>query len=275
MPVTPSRPKSKKLAGYRAAWAAAPTSGSAPTSLREVLSEVEARELTDTIRDSANLLWDMIVTAYQGRVWDALGYDTWDRYCNSEFRECRLRLPQEERAEVITSLRGSGLSLRAIASATGHSVNTVRHDLNEVYQTDTPDEPIEAEIVDEPTPDRTSLPDNVIGLDGKRYPPAAPSQPAQPRRAPVTDWASRLARELGRVNKGLGRLVTDDRFERNRDAIEAQIRFEAMQFHQLIGDAGIALVPTDAGRSHMVTPAVVHDPAPSGRFATWRDCVTH
>jgi len=37
-----------------------------------------------------------------------------------------LRLPREERSEVVASLRESGLSLRAIAAATGDSEPTVR-----------------------------------------------------------------------------------------------------------------------------------------------------
>lgn len=43
-----------------------------------------------------------------------------------------------QRREVVASLRDQGLSLRAIASATGNSVNTVRAALDQVYQSDTP-----------------------------------------------------------------------------------------------------------------------------------------
>jgi transposase-like protein len=109
-----------------------------------------------------------------------------------------LRLPREERAEVVASLRESGLSIRAIESATGHSKDTIRKDL---YQIGTPadpepldvdaDELAEELIAAEPpgaptesTPGQTSRvaealrrahateqPGPVIGLDGKRYQP--------------------------------------------------------------------------------------------------------
>ncbi|WP_137725725.1 hypothetical protein [Prescottella subtropica] len=55
---------------------------------------------------------------------------------------------------MVASLRDSGLSIRAIASATGNSINTVQGDLREVSQTDTPAEPRP-----------------VTGTDGKTYTP--------------------------------------------------------------------------------------------------------
>ncbi len=46
----------------------------------------------------------------------------------------RIRLPREERAEVVSSLRESGLSLRAIAAATGLNHQTVANDLSKNRQ---------------------------------------------------------------------------------------------------------------------------------------------
>lgn len=43
--------------------------------------------------------------------------------------QARLRLPREERQEVVASLRENGLSVRAIAAATQTSVGTVASDL--------------------------------------------------------------------------------------------------------------------------------------------------
>lgn len=45
-----------------------------------------------------------------------------------------MRLPREERAEVVASLRESGLSLRAIAAATGLNHQTVSNDLSKNRQ---------------------------------------------------------------------------------------------------------------------------------------------
>ncbi|WP_156664677.1 hypothetical protein [Mycobacterium sp. 852002-51057_SCH5723018] len=55
---------------------------------------------------------ELITQAYMHRAWDALGYSSWDDYCIREFGTTRLRLPREERAEVVTSLRESGLRLK-------------------------------------------------------------------------------------------------------------------------------------------------------------------
>jgi len=67
------------------------------------------------------------------------------------FGTSRLRLPREERAEVVASLRESGLSIRAIAAATGLNKETVNNVTRELSGNRTP-EPI-------------------TGTDGKTYAP--------------------------------------------------------------------------------------------------------
>lgn len=94
------------------------------------LSSVDARILTDRIKVGVEAVWDLITQAYTERAWDVLGYSSWDDYCTREFGTSRLRLPREERSEVVASLRESGLSIRAIASATGHGVATIKRDLD-------------------------------------------------------------------------------------------------------------------------------------------------
>lgn len=80
-----------------------------------VLAELNApaaRDLTDQIKVALGATWELVKQAYEGRAWVALGYDSWDDYCTREFGTSRLRLPREERAEVVASLRESGLSKR-------------------------------------------------------------------------------------------------------------------------------------------------------------------
>ncbi|MGB8503256.1 MAG: hypothetical protein WCE29_13610, partial [Mycobacterium sp.] len=72
-----------------------------------------------------------------------LGYANWDAYCEAEFGSLRVRLPREERRDVVCSLREAGLSIRAIASATGIDKNTVQTDLAHVYEIHTPVKPVE------------------------------------------------------------------------------------------------------------------------------------
>src|SRR5271165_4834479 len=93
------------------------------------LTRDQALAITTKIQFASAVLWDLLVTAYHGRAWSALGYPSWDAYCSSEFKNTRIRLPREERAEVVCSLRESGLSIRAIASGVGIDTKTVQTDL--------------------------------------------------------------------------------------------------------------------------------------------------
>ncbi len=88
-----------------------------------------ARDITDKIKAGVEAVWELITHAYTSRAWVALGYSSWDDYCTTEFGTSRIRLPREERAEKVLSLRESGLSLRAIESATGISRPTIIKDL--------------------------------------------------------------------------------------------------------------------------------------------------
>lgn len=91
-----------------------------------------ARALTDRIKVGVEAIWDLITQAYTQRAWTALGYSSWDDYCTREFGGTRLRLPREERTEVVASLRESGLSIRAIAAATGDSRGTIANEVSKI-----------------------------------------------------------------------------------------------------------------------------------------------
>lgn len=104
----------------------------APPSPGDLVLRVDAsraRELTDRIKVAVDGTWLLIQEAYLSRAWASLGYTTWDDYCTREFGTSRLRLPREDRQEVVASMRESGMSVRAIASATGDPRETVRRDL--------------------------------------------------------------------------------------------------------------------------------------------------
>lgn len=156
------------------------------------LAPDQARRLTDRIKVAIEGTWQLIQEAYLTRAWAALGYATWDEYCTREFGTSRLRLPREERQEVVGSLRDAGLSTRAIAAATGISKNTVTEDLREVSQIGTvaqvtgmngktyaatqPPRPMPSSIrqpdaIPAPAPDADLL-------SGRPWTPAPPSAPA-------------------------------------------------------------------------------------------------
>lgn len=129
----------------------------------EVSVTVEARDRAERIRTALGVSWQLIKEAYLARDWISLGYDSWDHYCSSEFGESRIKLPREERQEVVSSMREIGMSTRAIAAATGTSAMQISRDLRGVTKV-TPES--------EPSP--------VVGTDGKTYTP-------RPRLAPVPD----------------------------------------------------------------------------------------
>ena len=120
-----------------------------------VISAQDARNLTDKIKAGTAALWELIKEAYVSRAWASLGYASWDDYCTQEFGTSRIRLPREERREVVSSMREIGMSTRAIASATGMSKDTAARALSGVAN-ETPGSSLSASC--EP-----------VGVDGKTY----------------------------------------------------------------------------------------------------------
>lgn len=96
-----------------------------------LLSEEDARALTDTIRLALSVAWDGLGRAYAGQAWRALGYSSWEDYCRVEFAGGeRLRLAPVTRREVFGKLhREFGMTPRAIEAASGYNKSTVHSDL--------------------------------------------------------------------------------------------------------------------------------------------------
>lgn len=205
-----------------------------------VLTAVEARRITEQIKVGVEALWELVSRAYMERAWTALGYSSWDDYCTREFGASRLRLPREEREEVVCSLRESGLSIRAIASATGAAYDTVRKDVNQFRSP----EPSGDVIVEEPThnPYRPAGPATVTGIDGKNYSPSKP--PTAPRRTAITDNARILGLDLQRITERIEKFANDDRFSKNRNEIEPHIRYQLQTAIAALTDLHKKFTPT-------------------------------
>jgi protein gp37/transposase-like protein len=126
-----------------------------------------ARRLTDRIKVAVEGTWQLIQEAYLTRAWSVLGYASWDEYCTREFGTSQLRLPREERQEVVASLREAGLTVRAIAAATGKSVGQTHADVRQGVQS----------RQENRTPGKHGVSggNGRLGLDGKIYPQRAPS----------------------------------------------------------------------------------------------------
>jgi len=194
----------------------------------EALSPEQARRLTDRIKASVEAIWELVIEAYQLRAWDALGYASWDDYCTREFGACRLRLPREERQEVVSSLREAGLNTRAIAAATGIGHKTVHRDLDPGVSNDTPADAEPVDVVDaelpEDDPVATASPDPpapapaVTGTDGKTY-PKAPARPPTKKRAPLLKEVDAAGWQLRRAVERIERLRGDHRFDEQLDEV--------------------------------------------------------
>lgn len=121
------------------------------------LTRESARQLTARIRDALALADDLLVRAYEGRAWEALGHTSWEAYCTAELPQLRmLRLSKVAQTEHFTALARQGLSTHATAAAYGVSQGTVRNRLKGVE----------------------GLPDTVMSRDGR-------VRPSKVERAPV------------------------------------------------------------------------------------------
>ncbi len=153
-----------------------------------------------------------------------------------------MRLPREERAEVVSSLRESGLSIRAIASATGMGKQTVQNELRSGVLTEdtslSDSEPVAAEQDLPPLPENymslnagdqfredaqgewvpepESMP--ITGTDGKTYQPRS-SASNPPKRKSLVDEFRAAILDLGKAVKKVNKLAEDDRLNRNRETI--------------------------------------------------------
>jgi hypothetical protein len=94
----------------------------------EIIAECtpdEARKILDRMHTGMGVVTELYIEAYTKRVWAALGHASWDAFITAEFGKYQLRLPSEERDEMVMSLRAAGLSIRAIAATGVASKNTV------------------------------------------------------------------------------------------------------------------------------------------------------
>lgn len=99
------------------------------------LSTDEARQLTDTIRNAAEMLWMLIARAHAGKAWEALGFATWEAYVREEFDMSRSRSYQLlDQARVIAAIEA------AVPDGTPVAISeAAARDLKEVLEDVVPD----------------------------------------------------------------------------------------------------------------------------------------
>lgn len=193
------------------------------------ISADDARQLTDRIKVSVEVAWDLITQAYSTRAWSALGYSTWDDYCTREFGSARLRLPREDRQEVVASLREQGLSIRAIAAATGNSKNTIADDVSQIGTPDTakpdPRDAYDAMRDAMVSANKPKAPERakVTGTDGKSYEATPRTKPGKPKRGSLPDAAQKAGWEFRKAVERIERIGSDDRFAANKEQVAAHL----------------------------------------------------
>lgn len=99
------------------------------------LTEAEAEQLTAEIVGKLSAAYrevsSLIVRAFRGHAWNALGYTTWAEYCRAELQGPRmLRFTDEQLTELCAEFAGEGMSVRAIGSALGIGHATAARKVN-------------------------------------------------------------------------------------------------------------------------------------------------
>jgi hypothetical protein len=187
----------------------------------EEMTAEEARSLTEKIRRVMTDFVPLITRAYRGRAWTALGYESWDAYCDGELHGMRPALPRAERREQVAELRGAGMSTRAIGAAIGASQSTVQSDLDSTERKNSVGEPITGVNGKTYAPSRPT-PEPVV-VDAEIVDDAPPSPRAAARR-PLTDAVREAAFTALRSVEVVDRLRRDDRWKTNAPKIDPLTR---------------------------------------------------
>lgn len=81
----------------------------------------EARAITDRIKDAAEEMWSLLLTAHERKAWAALGYRTWEEYVRGEFNMTRqnahLLITQGQVTRAIESVTSRALDMEVSANA--------------------------------------------------------------------------------------------------------------------------------------------------------------
>ena len=219
--------------------------------VEDELTSSQARELTDRIRITLDGLWDLVIEAFNGRAHAALGYSSWDAYCNAEFGSNRIKLPREERQETVRSLREAGLSNRAIASATGLGYGTVHRESagdpngsrgpsvgtdGKTYPAPANVNPTTGEIHDTPTQDEERVRQAEATYERLRNEGVIPPPPTDEElRQSVYDLIGNKPREPHH-------LTPEDKFAKALNAVGAAIRINHGVNEALLDDDGWAVL---------------------------------
>jgi hypothetical protein len=95
-----------------------------------VLDAAAARRLTARIRDALAVADGLLLQAWTGRAWEALGHASWADYIANELPQLRfVKVDRADRVARHVTLAEAGMTVRAISDAYGVGVGTVHRDI--------------------------------------------------------------------------------------------------------------------------------------------------
>ncbi|WP_037141586.1 hypothetical protein [Rhodococcoides fascians] len=91
----------------------------------EQLTKAEAEQLVVKMFTDLATFWDDLATAYNGRIWIALGLASWDDWLANYSIDRETRLPRGDEKRIVETFRQHGMTVREIAATTGMSKSAV------------------------------------------------------------------------------------------------------------------------------------------------------
>src|SRR4051794_11809682 len=128
--------------------------------LTEEAAEALTAEIADLLTASYRQVVPLIIRAFRGRAWAAVGYTSWDDYCRANFHGPRmLRFTDEQLTEMCADFAEAGFGVRAIGSALGIGSATAARKVNKSGR---------------------QIPATVTGIDERRESPSSELRAAKP-----------------------------------------------------------------------------------------------
>ena len=165
-------------------------------------------------------LAELIAEGRRRQVWVGMKMRSLEEWLSATFSDTPLmRLSRDERKVIVADLAEQGMSSTAIAPVVGATDRTVRRDIES--RTNVRDGPRVVKSIDgvERTFQPRPAPEPVTVDHG-----TGEITQTKPNRKPITDTARDIGLDLNALTDRIDRLMSDDRFDRNRDDIAARLR---------------------------------------------------
>lgn len=172
---------------------------------------VEARAITNRIKDAVESTWSLLLEAHDRRAWHILGYASWRDYAITEFGIGKSRAYQLlDQARVIREIEAAGSTDVEITEAEARDIKPVLAEVVDAI----------AAVVAEGEPET---------VKAKVREVISKARAAAPRRRPLPDQFLDATIGLTKAADRLAKLLTDDRFTQNADQVASKYRSDLMR----------------------------------------------